>query len=164
MQWAVQIERTSLRPRNIKDILEHLGYSVVENDKYGMLFHSPRFDELDAADLVWETVKRLESVITGAAKIDAQFSLGGVIQFEHGSSRRYVFAEVHVAAGVGTVCAAGTVGPPAGLTPEEIEEWRVAREERQYRSMLETQLKRLKPAYSNPRAERVLSLLKETLI
>lgn len=54
-----------------------------------------------------------------------------------------------------------TVSPPAGLSEEQLAEWTKRRAEQEYQSRLETQKAKLVPAFREPRAVKLLQLLKQ---
>jgi hypothetical protein len=53
-----------------------------------------------------------------------------------------------------------TVSPPAGLSKEALVAWKASREEQEYQEKLESQRSKLEPAFREPRASKILELLK----
>jgi hypothetical protein len=162
MKWAVEVQRTTLDRRNLEDLLVGLGFSLRDGVQFPVLA-SPELDQCNSAVEVFAIAKKVRDTFRGPAQIDPQFTLGSVEDYSSMPPRRHAFLEVQTAVQTITMCTATlTVGPPAGLSPEELEAWRRDREEQEYQSRLDAQRKRLEPAYSEPRAAKVLEYLATT--
>jgi hypothetical protein len=53
-----------------------------------------------------------------------------------------------------------SVSPPKGLSAAELERWKADYEEQQYQTKLEQQRSKLEPAFSSPRAAKVIQFLR----
>lgn len=159
MKWAVEVQCTTLDRRNLGDLLAGLGFSLVDGVQFPA-FTSPELDQCNSAAEVFEVGKKVRDAFRGPAQIDPQFTLGSVEDYSSTPPRRHAFLGVQPAVHTMTMGAATlTVGPPAGLLPEELETWRRDREEQEYQSRLDAQRKRLEPAYLEARAVKVLDYL-----
>jgi hypothetical protein len=159
MKWAVEIQKTSLGRRNLADLLEGLGFSLVDGIEFSA-FTSPSIEGCGTAEQVFELAKQLRSAFKGAAQIDPQFVLGSVIDYSINPPRRHAFLEVESIISTMSVGSATlTVSPPKGLSGQELETWQAEQAEREYQSKLEGQRSRLEPAFWSPRAKKVLELL-----
>ncbi len=159
MKWAVEIQKTGLDHRNLEDLLDGLGFQLVEGVDFNAMY-SPFFDELESANAVWEEAKKVRDSFKGAASIDPDLVLGSVIDYSTKEKKRHAFLEVnslHMKMSVGS--ATITVSPPSNLSPEELKKWEEERAEQEYQRMLEDQRAKLEPVFLEPRAEKVLSLL-----
>lgn len=56
MKWAVEIQKTSLQRRNLSDLLQGIGFNLVEGIEYPALA-SPSIDACDAAADAFEIGK-----------------------------------------------------------------------------------------------------------
>lgn len=159
MRWAVEIQSTQLERRNLGDLLERLGFDLV-HESPNLVFTSADLDRCSTAGEAFEIAKKLRKSITGPAKIDTEFKLGSVVDYSTVPAKRHGFAEGALVSLQSVMFAAtATVGPPRGLSDEQLREWRAARAEAEYQAKLEEQLSKLEPAYLNPKAEKVLELL-----
>lgn len=159
MRWAIEIQKTGLTNKNLTDLLQGLGFSLVEGIEYPALT-SPAIDACAAAADAFDIAKSVRLAFKGPAQVDSEFVLGSVIDFSTTPPRRHAFLEVAssiMTMSVGTVTL--IVSPPDGLTPTEMECWNTDYEERQYQAQLERQRARLEPAFVNPRAAKMLELL-----
>ena len=68
MKWAVEIQKTGLDHRNLEDLLDGLGFQLVEGVDFNAMY-SPCFDELESANAVWEEAKKVRDSFTGAAEL-----------------------------------------------------------------------------------------------
>jgi hypothetical protein len=160
MKWAVEIKQYGIEHRNLQDLLKSLGFQVVESVDSEVMY-SPIFDDLETAKEVWDAAKKVRDAFTGSASIDPNLVLGPVINYRS-NKQRHFFLEVdsvhyHTSFGSPTL----TVSPPVNLSAEEQKKWEEARTEEEYRNKLETQKIKLVPAYLEPRASKVLSLLSD---
>lgn len=159
MKWAVEIQLTALERRNLHDLLAGLGFHLIDGVQF-QAFWSQQMDRCKTATEAFEMAKRVRSAFSGPAQTDPKFELGAVIDYSSSPPGRHRFLEAQPGVfktrfGNATL----TVGPPAGLSPDELEAWRKKREEQEYLSRLETQRSRLEPAYLEPRAVKVLEYL-----
>jgi hypothetical protein len=159
MKWAVEVQRTALERRNFQDLLTGLGISLIDGVQYPALW-SQEMDQCKTAAEAFEIAKKVRSAFTGSAQVDPEFTLGSVVDYASSPPRRHTFLEVQpgvikMTAGTVTI----TVGPPVGLSAEELEAWRTNRAEQEYQTKLEAQRSRLEPAYLERRAAKVLEYL-----
>ena len=161
MKWAVEIKKTGLERRNLVDLLMGLGFEVVDGIGSDLAFTMPSFEQVDTTEQVWSAAKELREAMIGPAEIDPDFTLGAVIDYSTSEPTRHHFLEAKVlglAISFGTVTA--RLSPPQGLSEEKLVEWEAARAEREYQARLEAQLSKLEPAFREPRAAKMLELLK----
>lgn len=159
MKWAIEIQKTSLSRRNLADLLNGLGFSLIDGIEYPAIACSA-IDACGTAAEAFEIAKEVRTVFKGPSKIDPEFGLGSVIDYSTTPPRRHAFLEVDSCVTkmtMGTVTL--TVSPPAGLSPTELAKWNEEHEERQYQATLERQRALLEPAYLNPRAAKAIELL-----
>jgi hypothetical protein len=159
MKWAVEIQKTSLERRNLEDLLNGLGFALIEGIQFPA-FTSLEIDDCDTAAAVFEKAKLIRAGFTGPAQIDPDFALGSVIDYSFDPPRRHAFLEVQSAImkhSVGTVTL--KVLPPKDLSNDELKIWEDEHSEMDYQAKLEQQRSKLEPAYRNPRAAKVLELL-----
>lgn len=160
MKWAVEIQKTSLERRNLSDLLNGLGFKLVEGIEYPALT-SPEVDACTTATDAFEKAKAVRSAFKEVAQIDPEFALGSVIEYSSNPPRRHAFIEVESC--VHTMSAGNitlSVSPPKGSSPAELERWAADYEEQQYQAKLERQRSKLEPAFFNPRAVEVIELLR----
>lgn len=160
-KWAVEIQKTSLEIRNLKDLLEGLGFRVLDELSYPVLT-SEKMDACTNAADAFEMAKHLRNVLKGPAQIDTDFQLGSVIDYSSNPPKRHAFLEVkscvmRLTSQQVTV----SVGPPNGLSATEREAWHEKQAEKEYQSRLDKQRARLEPAYRSNRAVKVMKLLLE---
>jgi len=158
MKWAVEIQKTSLGRRNLADLLEGLGFSLVDGIEF-LAFTSPSIEGCGTADQVFEVAKQLRSAFMGAAQIDPQFVLGSVIDYSISPPSSYIFLEPEPINFAPSISFSISLSPPKGLSGKELEAWQAEQVEREYQSKLEGQRSRLEPAFWSPRATKVLKLL-----
>lgn len=159
MRWAVEIQNTLLERRNLADLLERLGFELV-GESPNLLLTSADLDRCSTASKAFEIAKKLRDSFTGPAKTDSEFRIGSVVDYSTVPPKRHGFAEGALISLQSVMFAAtATVGPPPGLSDEQLREWRAARTEAEYQAKLEEQLSKLEPAYRDPKAVRVLELL-----
>ncbi|MHB8910785.1 MAG: hypothetical protein ACYDAA_18070 [Syntrophales bacterium] len=161
MKWAFQIERTTLDNRNLVDLLDCIGYQPAHIPGLDLAFWSKEFEACVTASEVWEEVKRIRDLVSEVTDIDPEFVLGPVIDLSSGEPKRHHFLE----AKSGIVVTVGldatlTVSPPDNLSEEQIAEWNSHRAEQEYQDKLEAQRAKLVPAFREPRAVKLLHLLK----
>lgn len=163
MKWAFQIERTTLSLRNLHDLLGSIGYQGVDVPGQELVFWSETLEGCSNPDEVWEEAKRLRELISEITEIDPEIVLGPVLDLTTEEVKRYQFAEVKSGiTATASISATLTVSPPAGLSEEQIAEWNERRVEQQYQIKLEAQRAKLEPAFQEPRAAKVLRLLKRS--
>lgn len=159
MKWAVEIKKTGLGHRNLIDLLNGLGFELVDGVDFEAMY-SPYFDDFETAAEVWAEAKKIRAAFTGPASIDPEFVLGSVIDYSTAERKRHMFLEpepIYLKATFGS--ATLTLSPPSNLSPEELKEWEDKRAEQEYKSKLEAQRERLEPVFLEPRASKVLELL-----
>lgn len=161
MKWAFQIERTTLDHRNLSDLLCGIGYQVIDTPGLELVFSSEKIDNCANANEVWDEAKRVHDLVSNITGIDPELILGPVINLSSGEAKRLHFLEIQSSIIVlSSLPASLTVFPPAGLTEDELVEWNNYRAEQEYKSRLEEQRAKLEPAFREPRAVKVLKLLK----
>lgn len=159
MNWAIEIQNTTLERRNLADLLSGLGFTLIDGIQFPA-FTSPEIGRCCTAAEAFEIAKRLRTAFTGPAQIDPKFALGSVIDHSLTPPRRHAFLEVRsavhkVSVGTPTI----TVSPAAGLSADEFEKWHRAWMEQEYQAKLEEQRAKLEPAFRDSRAAKVLELL-----
>ena len=163
MKWAFQIERTTLDPRNLYDLLGSIGYQLADVPGHELVFWSKNLDACTNASEVWEEAKRLRELVSEVTEIDPEMVLGPVLDLSSSEPKPYQFLEVQSGIIVTASCSATvTVSPPAGLSAEQLIEWNNRRSEHEYQARLEAQLAKLEPAFREPRAVKLLKLLKRS--
>jgi len=161
MKWAFQIERTTLDHRNLYDLLGSIGYQVMDIPDHELAFCSETLEGCSNPEEVWEEAKRLRELISEVTEIDPEIILGPVLDLSTDKVKRYQFLEVKSGiTATASISATLTVSPPAGLSEEQLSEWNERRAEQQYQSKLEAQRAKLEPAFRDPRAVKMLRLLK----
>lgn len=156
MKWAVEIQKKSLERRNLADLLDGLGFSLVNGIGFPA-FTSPSIEECGTAEQVFEQAKQLRSAFKDA---DPQFTLGSVIDYSTNPPKSHAFLEVDSIFQTNSFGSATlTVHPPNGLSDQELEIWQAEQTEREYQSKLENQRSRLNPAFWSKRAKKILELL-----
>ena len=159
MKWAVEIQKTGLERRNLRDLLSGLGFTLIDGVQFPA-FTSPDIDECNTAEGVFEEAKRLRAAFTGPAQIDPTFALGSVIDYSCNPPQRNVFVELQptiIKASVGPMTV--IVSPPDGLSGDELVKWKEEHDEFEYQAKLESQRSKLEPAYRSPKAAKVFELL-----
>lgn len=159
VKWSVEIEKTSLERRNLSDLLTGIGFTLFSGQK-GDELTSPTMDDCNSAQDVWSEAKRLQEVFTGPAQIDVEFTLGAIVDYSSSPPSRVFIAEVVssqivLQAGVGKI----EIAPPSDLTEEQLIQWHKERLEIEYQHKLESQRRRLEPAYLSSSAAKVLELM-----
>jgi len=161
MKWAFQIERTTLDRRNLFDLLDRIGYQPADVPGLDLAFCSKTLEACVTANEVWEEAKRLRNLMSEVTEIDPEFALGPVIDLSAGEPKRHHFLDVK--SGFIAMTEANailTVSPPDGLSAEQLIDYNNHRAEQEYKAKLEVQLSKLVPAFREPRAIKVLQLLK----
>jgi hypothetical protein len=161
MKWAFQVERTTMDHRNLLDLLDSIGYQPADAPGLDLTFWSETLETCLNANEVWEEAKRIRDLISEVTEIDPEFALGPVIDLASGKPKRHHFLEVKSGIIVTTALdAAITVSPPDNLSEEQLIEYYRSRAEQEYKTKLEAQREKLEPAFREPRAVKVLKLLK----
>ena len=161
MRWAIQIERTTLDRRNLFDLLDNLGYQPADVPGLEIVLWSTTLEACKSAGEVWEEAKRLRELVSEVTEIDPEFVLGPVLDLSSGVPKRHHFLEVEpiiIKTNVSAVTL--TVSPPDDLSAEQLAEWNRRRDEQKYQAILEAQRAKLEPAFREPRAAKLLQLLK----
>jgi hypothetical protein len=164
MRWAIQIDRTTLDRRNLFDLLKSLGYEPADVPGTEIVLWSTSLEACTNTGEVWEEAKRLRELISEVTEIDPEFVLGPVIDMSSGVPKRHHFLEVPPS--IIKVCMNTptlTVSPPNHLSAEQLAEWETRQAEQEYQDRLEAQRAKLEPAFREPRAVKLLKLLKRDL-
>lgn len=162
MKWAFQIERTTLDHRNLCDLIGSIGFQSVDIPGQELVFWSEILDTCTNADEVWNEAKRLRELISEVTEIDPNIVLGPVLDLSSSKPKKYQFLEVESGIIATASCSAKlTVSPPAGLSAEQLIEWSNRRAEKEYQARLDSQRAKLVPAFFEPRAAKLLKLLKQ---
>jgi hypothetical protein len=162
MRWVFEVGRTALEPHNLIDLVEDLGYKPVEVPGQQIVLGSDEMEIYSSPEEVWEQAKGLRELMVSVTEIDKAFAIGAVLDMSSDPPKRHIFLEVESLAVEATMgSAALTVLPPAGLSEEQLAEWAERRAEQRYQSQLEAQKTRLVPAFKEPRAAKLLQLLKQ---
>lgn len=82
MRWAIEIRETQLPRRNLLDLLDRLGFALVD-ELPNVAFTSAKVDECATAHEVFEIAKRVRGAFIGSANIDPDFKLGSVIDYPY---------------------------------------------------------------------------------
>jgi hypothetical protein len=151
MRWAVEIQKTGLERRNLSDLLNGLGFQLIEGIEYPALT-STEVDACTTATDAFEKAKAVGSAFKQVAQIDPEFTLGSVIDYSSSPPRRHAFIEVQscvMTMSVGSP--ALSVSPSKELSPTDLERWRADYEEQQYQAKLERQRSKLERCFSMKR-------------
>jgi hypothetical protein len=159
MRWAIEVQKTSLEQRNLADLLKGLGFDLIQENECQAL-SSTTIDACASAADVFEIAKNVRAAFKGPAKIDPEFELGSVIDYDTTPPRRHAFLEgapcvMKITCGTGTI----TISPPKGLSSDELARWHEEHNERQYQAALERQRVLLEPAFIDPKAAKAIELL-----
>jgi len=161
MRWAFQIERTTIDSRNLSDLLAGIGFQPAEIPGIDFAFCSPTFETYENAGQVWEEAKRIRYLFSEVTEIDPEFVLGPIIDLSFEKPKRYHFWEAKSGIAVTSLDAILTVSPPDNLSEEQLIEYERRRAELEYKTKLEGQRAKLEPAFREPRAGKILQLLKQ---
>ena len=158
LKWALEVQGTQLERRNLADLLNELGFELVDEAPH-VAFSSPGINNCSTATEVYDIGKKVRSSFVGG--IDATFALGSVIDYSRNPATRHAFLEVQDVLHAHTTFfdATLTVSPLTGLSEDELRAWHEERAEAEYQAKLDSQLSQLVPAYFNPKAAKVLELL-----
>jgi hypothetical protein len=100
--------------------------------------------------------------MVSVAEIDQEFAIGAVLDMSSEPPKANIFLEVESLTMTMTMGSPTlTVLPPAGLSEEQLAEWTNRRAEQEYQSKLAAQKAKLLPAFREPRAVKLLQLLKQ---
>lgn len=161
MRWAFQVERTTLDRRNLLDLLANLGYEPADIPGIETVLWSTSLEACSNSTEVWEEAKRLRELIAKVTEIDPEFALGPVFDMSSGVPKGHHFLEVESIISVMSVSTPSvTVSPPDNLSAEQLAEQNRQRVEQEYQHRLEAQRAKLEPAFREPRAVKLLQLLK----
>ncbi len=94
MKWAIEVQRTKLQRRNLSDLLNGIGYSLIDGIGYPA-FTSPDLDICVTATEAFELAKRVRDVFTGPSQIDPDLIIGSVIDYSTNPPNRTAFLETH---------------------------------------------------------------------
>lgn len=161
MKWVFQIERTTLDSRNLLDLLSGIGFQLANVPGLDLAFWSATLEACVNASEVWEEAKRIRDLLSEVTEIDPELILGPVIDLSSGEPKRHHFLEaksgIIVTTGLNAIL---TVSPPDNLSAEQLIEYNRRRAEQEYKTKLEGQRAKLEPAFREPRAAKLLQLLK----
>lgn len=158
MRWAVEIQNTSLNERNLGDLLNSIGFVLVQGARYPA-FTSPEINECDTYLEAYEIGKQLRSTFMGS-QVDPIFSLAGVIDYSLDPPASHEFVTPDPVVAELTVCdPTVSILPPEDLSDTELQEWEFQNAEIEYQNELETQSIRLAAVFNSPNAEKVLTRL-----
>ncbi len=159
MKWGVEVQKTSLERRNLADLLDGLGFRIIEIANC-LAITSDGMDACMTAGAAFDLAKRVRVAMTGPARIDTEFQLGAVLDFSCDPPQHCVFIEGKPATiTLSAIRGAIIIGPPKGLSESQLKIWQKQQEEREYQEMLECQRARLEPAFRSERAAKALDLL-----
>ncbi|MFO7559936.1 MAG: hypothetical protein R6X10_13965 [Desulfobacterales bacterium] len=160
MKWAIEIQKYSLENRNIVDLLQGLGFEIVDGIDYKALY-APYFDSLETAAEVWNEGKKIRDAFMAAA-IDPEFVLGCVIDYSSDKLKRRGFLEP-ASMIIETFMGSPTLKeiPPSNLSESELKEWEEKRAEADYQAKIERQREKLEPVFREPKASKILKALSE---
>ena len=161
MRWAFQIKYTTLDRRNLVDLLAGIGFHPADIPGYDNAFRSVAFEGFERAEQVWEEAVRIRELVATVTEIDTAFALGPVLEVSVEEPIRHLFFEsrTEIVSKTSTNTRL-TVSQPEHLSEDERIAYENHRAERAYRNKLEAQLSRLEPAFREPRAGKLLELLK----
>jgi hypothetical protein len=159
MKWAIEIQKTNLEARNLRDLLSGLGFSLIDGIDY-LAFTSADLNNCDNAQEVFEIAKQIRDAFTGPAQIDLTFTLGSVIDYSNDPPKRLAFLEadsltMNITMGNPTI----TISAPNDLSGNDLDKWKEEQAEREYQTKLENQRSKLEPAYRDSSAAKMLELL-----
>lgn len=163
MKWAIQIGRTTLDRRNLIDLLSEIGFYPMDIPGFDNAFCSQTLEGFESASQVWKEAKRIRDLLSEVTEIDREFTFGPVLDLSFDKPKGCHFLEaksgIIVTTGMDAIL---TVSPPDNLSEEELIEYNKRRAEQEYKSKLDLQLSMLKPAFREPRAAKLLQLLKRS--
>jgi len=161
MRWAFKIERTDLELRNLIDLVESIGFKVVEMPGNQIALCSDLMENYSTPGEVWEQAKRLRELMS-ITENDKDFAIGAVLDMSSEPPKSYNYLEMEsIVIKVTVGCPTLTVLPPAELSEEQLAEWTKRKTESEYQSKLEEQKAKLIPAFRETRAVLLLQLLKQ---
>lgn len=137
--------------RNLSDLLNGLGFQLIEGIEYPALT-SPEVDACTTATDAFEKAKAVRSAFKQVAQIGPEFALGPVIDYSSSPPRRHAFIEVQscvMTMSVGSPTL--SVSPSRELSPAELERWRADYEEQHYQAKLGHQRSKLDRRFSMKR-------------
>lgn len=162
MKWAFEISQTSLDIRNLFDLLNEIGFQQENVAGIDVAVSSQRLEAFNTADEVWDEAKRLRNLLSQETKVDPEFKIGRICDLSSEKPRLFYFLEVdpviiEVSLGSPTV----SVKPPDNLPADKLAEWHENQNELAYTARLDAQAAILVPAFRNPRAGKVLQILRQ---
>lgn len=160
MKWAIEVQKTSLKQRNLADLLKGIGFNLIqENDCLAL--SSPDIDDCATASDAFAIARNVRTAFKDFTNIDPEFALGSVIDYAITPPRRHEIIEVAPCV-MGITCNTITIttSPPKGLSSDELAKWHEEHNEREYQDTLERQRTLLEPAFFEPRAAKVIELLR----
>lgn len=159
MRWAVEIQNTSLERRNLSDLLNGVGITLVDGSPFP-LFTSSEIDRCSSADKVFEQAKRLREAFAVPPPTDPGFVLGSVIDYSSDPPMPRAFLEVASTVSTQSIDTVTLIVPrPQRLSDEERERWEREQAEAEYQVKLEAQRRRFVPAFRNAKAAKAIKLL-----
>lgn len=159
MRWSVEIKQTSLTRRNLSDLLNGIGFALVDGIRCIELT-STAFDPCATAQEAFDIAKKVRRAFAGPSHIDPMFALGSVNDHSVNPPMSTTFVEL---TGIGVSMQLGnlTVSTPApvGLDSVGVVQWALDREEQEYQALLEHQRSTLEPAFTSEKASQMLEML-----
>jgi hypothetical protein len=137
-----------------------LGYEPADVHGFEFVFWSTSLEACENAGEVWEEAKRLRELISKVTEIDSEFVLGPVINLSSGIPKRNHFIEEPLICNITMSTPTLTVSPPSNLSAEQLSDWNRRQSEQEYQNKLEAQRAKIEPAFREPRAAKLLQLLK----
>lgn len=160
MLWSLVISDTSLDSRLLGDLLAELDIAVFQYEGRTEIT-SPSWDQVQTADEIWEIAKRLGDAIKPVLASDTlQFAF--IREWRNEAFvKNHSFWPTASLVATGHMTATGFGLPPAHFTDEQKAEWIAAQVEQRYQSELREKRTRLKAAYHDERAQKVMEILSE---
>jgi len=160
MKWAIEVQKTSLKQRNLADLLKGIGFNLIqENDCLAL--SSPDIDDCATASDAFAIARNVRTAFKDSTNIDPEFALGSVINYAITPPRRHEIIEVAPCV-MGITCGTITaeISPSKELSSDELAKWHEEHNEREYQISLERQRTLLEAAFFEPRAAKVIELLR----
>lgn len=159
MRWSVEIKQASLTRRNLSDLLNGIGFTLVDGIRYIELT-SPVFDPCATAQEAFDIAKKVRRAFTGPTHIDPTFTLGSVNDHSVSPPISTTFVEL---TGIGVTMQMGdltvSTSAPVGLDSAGVAQWALDSEEQEYQALLEHQRSTLEPAFTSEKASQMLEML-----
>lgn len=158
MKWAVEIQKTNLPERNLRDLLSALGFALIE----GIDYKAVTSDQINACNDASEVNVIAINLKTAfaTAQVDPEIIFGAVLDFTQNPPGRHHFVQGAscIQFGIATATAID-LGPPHGSTDSQILKWEEEQKEAMYQARLLKQKSVLIPAFHDKRASKAIELL-----